>query len=277
LTYSEYIAHSEYRDEACHYVGKEEYFIKMAMTHKAALITGAAAGLGRATALKLAKAGADICLVDINASGLAAAAAEVRALGVKALVHESDLSVAENCPAVVAACVAAFGRLDALCNVAGVLMPGDSAQMPAADFQKTLAVNLAAPFYLIQAAIPHLLQTNGAVVNVTSALALKAQAYSAAYCATKAALTHMTKALAMEYMHKPIRFNAVAPGGMMTGITAGMVKLRDVDFTLLKRAAPLRGMVEIDDVAEMVAFLASDAARGYHGACIVIDAGLTAD
>ena len=80
----------------------------------------------------------------------------------------------------------------------------------------------------------------------------------------------------MEYMHQPIRFNAVAPGGMMTALAAGFRNLQDADPALIKRYSPLRGMVEIDDVAEMVAFLASDAASGYHGACINIDNGITA-
>jgi NAD(P)-dependent dehydrogenase (short-subunit alcohol dehydrogenase family) len=246
------------------------------MKGKAALVTGAAAGLGRATALILARAGADCCLVDVNAAGLDETAAAVRALGVKALVQAADLSAMDACRPAVEAAVTAFGRLDALCNVAGVFIPAHTTEMSAADFEKTLAVNLSAPFFLMQAAIPHLLEANGAIVNVTSCAAFNGQAYTAAYCATKAGLTHMTKALAMEYMHKPIRINAVAPGGMMTALAGNMLKLQDPDVSLLMRYAPLRGVVEIDDVAEMVAFLASDAARGYHGACISVDQGITA-
>ena len=102
------------------------------------------------------------------------------------------------------------------------------------------------------------------------------EAYAAAYCASKAGLTHMTKALAMEYTHKPIRINAVAPGGMATNIAANLKMPPEVDYALIKRYSGLRGLVEVDDVAEMVAFLASDAARSYHGACISIDRGITA-
>ena len=247
------------------------------MKGKAALVTGAAAGLGRATALKLAGAGADVCIVDINAAGLEETAHQVRMLGVQAHVCPGDLAVRENCPAAVNAAVAAFGRLDALCNVAGVFIPCHAHDMPAVDVEKTLAINLGAPFYLMQAAIPHLLAADGAVVNVTSCAAFVGQAYLAVYSATKAGLTHMTKSLAMEYMHKPIRFNAVAPGGMATALAANMRSLpSDADASLVKRFSPLRGLVEIDHVAEIVAFLASDAARGYHGACIQIDNGITA-
>jgi NAD(P)-dependent dehydrogenase (short-subunit alcohol dehydrogenase family) len=247
------------------------------MKGKAALVSGAAAGLGRATAVKLARAGADVCIVDVNASGLEETADQLRALGVKAHIRAADLAVYDHCRASVASAVETFGRLDALCNVAAVFMPGHATDMTAEGWTKTIAVNLSAPFYLIQAAIPHLLKTQGAVVNVTSCAAFLGQAYLAAYCATKAGLTHMTKALAMEYMHQQIRFNAVAPGGMMTALAQGMRALpNDVDASLLKRYSPLRGMVEIDDVADMVAFLASDAASGYHGACISVDQGITA-
>jgi meso-butanediol dehydrogenase / (S,S)-butanediol dehydrogenase / diacetyl reductase len=246
------------------------------MTGKAVLVTGAGAGLGRATALCLGEAGANLCLVDIDADGLAATASSVRELGVAAIAHRADLATAQHCGEAVSAAVQEFERLDALCNIAGVFIPCHTTEMSAADWDKTLAVNLSAPFHLIQAAIPHLLKNNGAVVNVTSCAAHLGQAYTAAYCASKAGLTHLTKSLAMEYMHQPVRFNAVAPGGMMTALAQGFAKLQGADTNLVKRYLPLRGVVEIQDVAEMVAFLASDAASGYHGACINIDNGVTA-
>lgn len=246
------------------------------MTGKSAIVTGAAAGLGRATALLLAEAGADICLVDVNAEGLESTAAEVRALGPRALVKAVDLAGGSQCAGIVSETVDDFGRLDALCNVAAVFLPSHTTDMSDEQFDTTLAVNLAAPFKLIRAAIPHLLETDGAVVNVSSCAAHTGQAYLAAYSATKAALNHMTKSLAMEYMHRPIRFNAVAPGGMMTALAAGLANLKDPDPGLLGRIAPLRGLNEVEDVARMVAFLASDEARGFHGSVINIDNGVTA-
>jgi NAD(P)-dependent dehydrogenase (short-subunit alcohol dehydrogenase family) len=246
------------------------------MKGRSAIVTGAASGLGRATALALGRAGADVCIVDLNAAGLEDTANQLRAIGAPALIHAADLSGRDNCLAAVAAAVAAFGRLDALCNVAGIIVLCNAHEMRAADWEKTLAVNLSAPFYLIQAAIPHLLRTHGAVVNVTSSAAFVGEAYAAAYCAAKAGLTHMTKALAMEYVHKPIRFNAVAPGGMATNIAAALKMPEGADHALIKRFSGLRGMVEVEDVADMVAFLASDAGRSYHGACISIDRGITA-
>jgi NAD(P)-dependent dehydrogenase (short-subunit alcohol dehydrogenase family) len=249
---------------------------KIDMTNKAALVTGAASGLGRATALALGRVGADLYLVDVNAAGLEETVRDVRALGARAEPFVTDLADPENCRAAVARAVETFGQLYALCNVAGLVFLANTHEMPAAQFEKTLAVNLKAPFYLIQAAIPHLLKTDGAVVNVTSTASFVGEAYAVAYCATKAGLTHMTKALAMEYIHQPIRFNAVAPGGMMTNIGANFSIPEGADISLIQRYSGIRGMVEVEDVADTVAFLASPASRGYHGACLTIDKGITA-
>ena len=246
------------------------------MKGKVALVTGAASGLGRATALRLAQAGANLCLVDLNAAGLDETTRQARADGVEVLCHATDLAQRDNCFNAVAVAVEKFGRLDALCNVAGILLLSNAHEMGAADFDKTMAVNFNAPFFLIQASIPHLLANNGAVVNVTSSGALVGEAYCGVYTAAKAALTHLTKSLAMEYIHKPIRFNAVAPGGMATNIANNFKMPEGFDADLFKRFTPLRGVVEIDDVADLILLLASDAGRGYHGAVISIDKGITA-
>lgn len=246
------------------------------MTGKVALVTGAGSGLGKATAQTLSGAGARLLLVDINADPLQQTAAEIGSQGGEVATLACDLGIADNCRLAIARAVETFGQLDALCNVAAVFCPANTPDMSDADFDKTLAVNLAAPFRLIQAAIPHLLASHGAVVNVTSCAAFMGQAYLAAYSATKAGLTHMTKSLAMEYMYQPIRFNAVAPGGMATPMGHALAQLENPNPTLLGRIAPLRGLVEVEDVAEMIAYLASDASKGVHGACINFDSGITA-
>lgn len=244
------------------------------MTGKAALVTGAASGLGRATARRLAQAGANLFLVDVNADGLAETAGLV--CGVEVATQAVDLSDAAACRAAVDATQARFGRLDALCNVAGLIYLANTPQMPLDQFERTISVNLSAVFHLSAAAIPHLLEVNGAIVNVASSAAFIGEAYAAAYCASKWGVVGMTKAMAMEYSKKPIRINAVAPGGMVTNIAANFVPPEGCDFELIKRFSGLRGVVEVDDVADMIALLASDAGRGFHGACINIDAGITA-
>lgn len=245
------------------------------MTGKVALVTGAASGLGRATALAIAQAGGRLWLADVDENGLASTAALLPA-GVEHATRAFDLTDSAACAQAVADAVTRFGRLDALCNVAGVIYTANTPEMPLAQYQRTLDVNLTAPFLLCQAAIPHLLETGGAVVNVASTAAFIGQAYTAAYCASKWGLVGLTKALAMEYVRKPIRINAVAPGGMMTNIATHFVPPPGCDIELMKRFSGLRGLVEVADVAQMILLLASPAGRGFHGAVINLDAGLTA-
>jgi NAD(P)-dependent dehydrogenase (short-subunit alcohol dehydrogenase family) len=246
------------------------------MSGKAALVTGAGGGLGQATAVALAKAGADVCIVDVKADGLSETGAQVEALGRKALVHVADLSIADNCAASVEAVVATYGRLDALCNVAGILKLANSHEMALDDWNLVMAVNLTAPFLLSKAAIPHLLKSHGAIVNVTSLAAHIGEAYAAAYCASKGGLAQLTKSMAMEYLKTPIRINAISPGGMATPIGASFVPPAGCDMELLGRYRPIRGLVEVADMANMIAYLASDASRGFHGAIIQMDNGITA-
>ncbi|MEO5586349.1 MAG: SDR family oxidoreductase [Novosphingobium sp.] len=244
------------------------------MTGKVALVTGGASGLGRAVALRLAEAGAKLALLDVDAPALAdtvtlAGDAEV-------FQHVADLSDPAACAPAVAAAVERFGRLDALCNVAGIIKFANSHTMDPRDWHRTLAINLTAPFLLSRAAIPHLLEVDSAIVNVASSAAFIGEAYAAAYCASKAGLVQMTKAMAMEYVRKPIRINAVAPGGMITNIANGLTMPEEVDYDLIKQFSGLRGQVEVADVAELIVMLASSAGRGYHGSCVTIDAGITA-
>lgn len=244
------------------------------MVGKAALVTGAAGGLGRATALALAKAGADVCLIDVNAEGLAASAAQI---ATRTHVHVTDLSKPENCKAAVAAAVAAFGRLDALCNVAGVLKLANAHEMSVEDWNLIVGVNLNAPFFLCQAAIPHLLASgDGAIVNVSSLAAHIGEAYAVAYCASKGGVSQMTKALAVEYMHRPLRINAISPGGMNTPMGASFAPPPGADLSLLANLRPPRGMIELEDMAGMIAYLASPASSGFHGADLQMDKGMTA-
>lgn len=249
-------------------------FPNLELEGKVALVTGAASGLGRATALKLGAAGAKLWLVDVNQTGLIETAAMIDGTDVQTQV--ADLSTASTCHGVVTTAVAAFGRLDALCNVAGLIYLANTPDMPTDRYERTIDVNLNAPFFLSQAAIPHLLEVEGAIVNVASSASYIGEAYAAAYCASKWGIVGMTKAMAMEYQKKPIRINAVAPGGMITNIAANFTPPEGCDFDLLKRFSGMRGTVEVDDVADMIVLLASRAGRGFHGACLSIDAGITA-
>jgi len=243
------------------------------MKGKAALVTGASGDLGKAVALRLAASGADICLVDPDSSAMEACAGKVEALGVRVHVHASDLKGAASCRAVIDAAVEILGRLDALCNVANVFAPAHAGEMAEADWEATLAINLSAPFYLFQAGLPHLLQASGAVVSVGSCGAFMASPFTAAYTASKAALVQMTKVLAKEFIDQPIRINCVAPGSMSIA-SGNAAKIPDnVDMAQVQKLS--RDLITVDDVAALVAFLASDAAVGFHGACLTMDNGLS--
>jgi NAD(P)-dependent dehydrogenase (short-subunit alcohol dehydrogenase family) len=240
------------------------------MSGKAALVTGASGDLGKAIARELAGAGATVCLVDPDRAALEEFAAQ---LGGRAAIHATEVRGAANCRAAVAAAVTAFGRLDALVNVANVFAPAQSAEMAEADWEATLAVNLSAPFYLIQAALPHLLAANGAVVSVGSCAAFMASPFTAAYTASKAGLAQMTKALAKEFIDQPIRINYLAPGSMSVGSGNAAKIPSNVDMSKVQKLS--RNLINVTEVAAVVAFLASDASAGFHGACISMDNGLS--
>jgi NAD(P)-dependent dehydrogenase (short-subunit alcohol dehydrogenase family) len=245
------------------------------MKGRTALVTGVLGMMGKATALKLAGLGANVVLVDVEDPALEKVANSVRSLGVEALIYATDLTLAENCQGAVVETVRAFGKMDALVNVANAFLPSHTTSVSKRDWDYSIALNLSAPFFLMQAAIPHLLKSNGAVVNVTSPVSVLASAFTAAYTASKAGMSQMTKSLAMEYIHESIRFNLVSPGGLPTD-TGSVARIPDdLDPALFKRSSPARGTVSVDDVADIVAFLASDASRSYHGACISLDKGVS--
>ena len=183
---------------------------------KVVLVTGAASGLGRAAALRFAAEGARLCLVDLNADGLTETARRIGEAGGQSVTYAGDLGDAANCAKAVATAIEAFGQLDVLCNVAGILKFHALAEVTPDVWNRLFSANVTAPFFMMKAAMPHLVETKGNVVNVVSTAAFLGQAYTAPYAATKAALLSLTRSLAMEFMHAPVRINALAPGGMLT-------------------------------------------------------------
>lgn len=243
------------------------------MTGLVALVTGAGGGLGGATAIRIAELGGDVAVLDVSAEALAATAEKVRAMGHKALELPLNLTDRTQCAQAIERTVAEFGKIDALCNVAGVLRCGASEDFAEADWDLVMKVNLEAPFFLSRAAIPHMKEKGGAIVNVCSTAAFKAQGYFSAYCASKAGLLHLTKTMAVEYIKTPIRINAVAPGGMDTVLAGEASPIFGFDPDIYGRLGNPRGMCVIEDVADMVAYLASPASRSIQGACMVVDTG----
>ncbi len=243
---------------------------------KTALVTGAGSGIGRATALRLAEEGARIFACDIDASGLAECEALAKSAGARIDTHLLDVADADACREAVRAAKNVCGRLDVLCNIAGISMLDHMTEFSDEQWHRMLAVNLSSVFFLSQAAIPHLLESRGNIVNMASSAGLVGQAYNSIYCATKAGVVMLTKSMAVEYGKRGVRVNAACPGGVNTALTRGLVLPDAVDEQLFSKLLPLVPMAEPSEIAGAVAYLASDDARYVTGAAFAIDGGQTA-
>lgn len=236
---------------------------------KVALVTGASAGLGAATATLFAERGAKVFGIARDADRMAEVFKSVPG-GKYASVDISDPAA---CKQAVEDCVSEFGRLDVLANVAGFHQMRHTATMTDDEWDRDLAVNLNGPFYLSRAAIPHLLEAGGNIVNVSSIAGVEGEVYSAGYCAAKHGLIGLTRALAIEFTKEKLRVNAICPGGMPTAQATEFQAPDNADWDLILRIASPRGFMETVDVAKTIAFLASDDAAAVHGAVYRVDNG----
>jgi meso-butanediol dehydrogenase/(S,S)-butanediol dehydrogenase/diacetyl reductase len=245
-------------------------------TGKTALVTGAGAGIGRAVALRLAGEGGAVFAIDIDAAGLEATQKAAADAPGTIVARHADLTEPDACADVVARCVADLGRLDVLGNIAGIYVAGHATDITREQYRRVMAINLDACFFLAQAAIPHLIDSGGNIVNIASNAGLQGVPYSVAYCMSKGGVVQLTRALAVEYLKTPLRVNAIAPAGTNTNIAASAAFPGDMDPQLAGRMGGLRGMAEPEEVAGLFAFLASDEARSVTGAIYTLDNGLTA-
>ncbi len=248
----------------------------LAVGERVALITGAARGLGLAIADALAEDGVSLMLVDILEDRLQEARASLEERGAQCAAFATDISQRANCVAAVNAAIDRFGRLDILINAAGLMRFNHATEVPEEEFWRIMQVNAAAPFWFCQAAMPHLLVTEGNIVNVLSQSALMGTSYIVPYSMSKAALLQLTKSLAVEYVDAPIRINAVAPGAMMTEISSEAKMPDGIDYTKMKRYSGERPPADPAQVAAVVAFISSPLASGVHGAVWTADGGVTA-
>lgn len=245
------------------------------MSERTALVTGAARGLGLAVAKALAAQGCNLFLVDVLAPELEAVCDAFRKAGTGCEMSATDISRRDNCHAAVASAVAAFGRLDVVCNVAGIVGMKPTIDVTEAEYNRIMAVNAAGAFWFCQAAIPHLLSTGGNIVNVASQAGVTGSAYLAPYSASKAAVIQMTKSMAVEFNDQPIRINVVCPGGMAT--TMGSEPSHEgLDMAKVTRLMSPRGLSEPKEVAALIAFVASPAGSAIHGAVLIADNGVAA-
>lgn len=246
------------------------------MEDKVAFVTGAAGGIGRATALRLAAEGASLYLVDLAPEALEETVGLAEKEGAQVVGARCDVSDEADVKQNVAACVERFGKLDALCNVAGILLLDHFPDIAADQFRRVLEVNLVGPFMLAQAALPHLLETKGSIVNVSSTSALAGMPYGAAYGTSKGGVSALTRTLAVEFGKRGLRCNAVNPGSILTAMAGPGVVPDDADMKLIMRAQPLDEPRPPEVVAAVIVMLVSEDGAHINGEEIRVDGGTLA-
>lgn len=241
---------------------------------KVALVTGGSRGIGRAIALELARAGADVAVNYVkNADAAAQVVAEIEALGRRSLAVQADVGDAAEAAALVKATLNAFGRLDILVNNAGIVRDTLLVRMQDADWDDVLRVNLKGAFNVSKAAVRTMMrQRSGRIINISSVSGLMGQAGQTNYAAAKAGLIGLTKSMVREFGSRGITVNVIAPGFIPTDINAS---LDDGLLDQLLRLIPLGRFGAADEVAHAVVFLASDAAAYITGTVLPIDGGLS--
>jgi NAD(P)-dependent dehydrogenase (short-subunit alcohol dehydrogenase family) len=249
-----------------------------AFSGQVVLVTGAAKGIGRATAERFAAEGAHVGLIDRDGAELEAAARSICAGGTRALPLTADVSDGAAVRAAVAACVQSFGGLNVLVNNAGIHFARAIDEYTDDEIDRILSVNLKGALHAIRAAVPHLRATSGSIVSVSSMTGLVGQDRGAVYVATKGALISLTKALALELAADGIRVNCVCPAGVDTPL------MRDWAATLPDPPAVLRGQAAMHltnrlatpgEIAAAIVFLASPSASFITGIALPVEGGAT--
>lgn len=239
---------------------------------RTALVTGAGSGIGRATALRFAAEGAAVYCVDLSEPALQATVDAIGAAGGSAGYRVCDVTGEAAVAACVADCLARFGRLDQLTNMAGILRFDRFHELGLEAFQRVMAVNVTGTFLMCRAAIPALLETRGNIVNAASTAALAGVPWAAAYCASKGAVLALTRSLAVEYAAQGLRANCVCPADIETPMTKPTFPA-GVDLKLLARIRARTGVQGPDAVAGVIAMLASDDGIHITGEHVRIDGG----
>ncbi|MDX1499817.1 MAG: SDR family oxidoreductase [Woeseiaceae bacterium] len=243
---------------------------------RVALVTGASSGIGAAVAIAFAEAGWSVMAAGRDENRLE----EVADVSDEIATWVGELADSGDCDELVADTIDEFGNLDCLVNSAGVYPRGNVEATDDETWRDTLAINLDVPFYLSRAAVPHLVKTAGSIVNIASDWGLRGGDRATAYAASKGGLILLTRSMARDYAADGVRVNAVCPGSVDTPMLTADARAEglDVDEFLAREAeeSPNGRIADPEDVAALVLFLASDAARHLTGTAIPIDGGLGA-
>jgi len=242
------------------------------LTGKTAIVTGGARGIGKAIVLRLAGAGADVAVSDIDLAGAEAVAAEVQAMGRKSLAMKGDVSKLAEAEALIEGTLAAWGHLDILVNNAGITRDGLLVRMEEAQWDSVIAVNLKGTFNGVKAAARVMMKQHaGKIINIASVVGVMGNAGQANYAASKAGVIGLTKSAAKELGGRNIQVNAVAPGYIETDMTKDLPQSARESFLTL---IPLKRPGTAQDVADIVLFLASPLADYVTGQVLHADGGM---
>jgi NAD(P)-dependent dehydrogenase (short-subunit alcohol dehydrogenase family) len=244
---------------------------------KVAVITGAASGMGRASAIRFAKEGAAVVVTDLNDEGGASTVAECKSGGGKAVFHRVDVSSEADIKGAVDRAVREFGRLDIIFNNAGLGgATGPLEKVTADNWDRTMAILLRAVFLGIKYSVPEMRKVGGgSIISTSSVGGLRGSGYLAAYCAAKAAVINLTQSAAIEYGHDHIRVNCICPGGVNTPlIYAGSKGGYEESEKNMARMQPIPRAGRPEDIANMALFLASEEAEWITGTAMVVDGGM---
>lgn len=237
---------------------------------KVAIVTGAGKGIGRAIGLTFAQAGANVVFAARTQADIDAAAADARAYGVKAIAICCDVLEDAQLVALVPKTLEAFGRIDILVNNAGGTMPKPMEQISARSFRKAMDFNITTAFLLSQAAVPHLRETRGNIINIASAAGRLVQPLFTSYGTVKAGVIHLTKMMAAE-LAPDIRVNVISPGSIMTEALDFFID--DANKEKMRRLTPMQQLGRPEDIAYAALYLASPAAKWVTGKDLQVDGG----
>ena len=249
----------------------------LSLEGKIALVTGAASGIGRAIAVKLSDMGAATVVLDINAEGGSAAARTIAERGGQAHFEKCDVRSSRDCKTAVEKSVALFGRIDILCNNAGVIVRKSVVDLQEDEWDLALDVTLKGIFLLSREVIPHMEKNGGgAIINTGSGWSLKGGPQAASYCAAKAGVVNLTRAMAIDHGKANVRVNCVCPGDVDTPMLRSECAQLQADPNAFMQEAANRPLARVGapkDVANAVLFLASGMASWITGAQLVVDGG----
>ena len=248
----------------------------MRLKDKVAIITGAASGIGKATAKLFAEHGAKVVVADIDKDGGSQTVTQIQNGGNEAIFVETDVTLKVNTEKMVAQTVETYGKLDILFNNAGIAMRLPVAELPEEDWHRCLDVNLTGVFLCAKAAIPAMLKNGcGSIINMSSIYGVVGADVRAAYVASKGGVTNLTRGMALDYAENNIRVNCICPGFVETPLVAGVIKTPE-EYQALADKHPMRRLGQPEEIAYGALYLASDESAFVTGIALPIDGGYTA-